>query len=239
MISNEQMIRRHEYIGGSDVVIIMGCSKFNTPWDLLLEKSQIKKCDFGGNIYSHIGNSLEGRIQDALNIKNVDEITYKKDIFECHIDGLNEIENEVQEIKVVNQSLNECLRTYEWQIRTYMYVTGLKDARLILLNRNKCSNGYLKRCVSYILKFYNLSFRHDFNNIDCAQEVINDIEFAMNNLKLYNKDLEFKQIKHCQEKQDLLVSKVSKFWDFRQQLIKDKSLINDSTFKSNFMNEFN
>ena len=71
MISPEELKRRHEYIGGSDVPIIMGASKFNKPWNLLLEKALISKKEFGGSVYTEIGNIMEPRIQNAMNLINV------------------------------------------------------------------------------------------------------------------------------------------------------------------------
>ncbi len=241
MLLDEQKLLRHTYIGGSDVPIILGCSKFKKPWDLLLEKAQIKASDFGGNIYSELGNILEPRIQSGLDLINVDEITYEKQfqnvLFQCHIDGLNQEKDEIQEIKVANQTIDECYQSYEWQIRTYMYVVGLNKARLILLPRT----GELKNLVSSIIRSNNLGYLHDFNNLDQVDvsSAIKQLNDDVANFKLYKRMFHFKDISHDDLKQEYMLSKVSKFWEFKQRLDLDNNLISDSSFIAEFNTYFN
>ncbi len=147
MLTLEQLENRSEYIGGSDVAIIMGTSPFKTPWQLLLEKARIVPNNFKGNKYTEIGNVLEPKIQDAMQIKNVDERTYEKEYYEVpfagHIDGLNEVETELYEIKVSSGNMDKTIKTYEYQIRTYMYLTELNKAHVVLLQRDKDLAKYL------------------------------------------------------------------------------------------------
>ncbi len=147
MLTKEQLENRSEYIGGSDVAIIMGASPFKTPWELLLEKARIVPNNFKGNKYTEVGNVLEPKIQEALAIKNVDEITYEKQYHEVpfagHIDGLSQAEDILYEIKVSSGNMEKVLQTYEYQIRTYMYLTDLNQARLVLLQRDANINRYL------------------------------------------------------------------------------------------------
>ncbi len=147
MLTPEQLENRSEYIGGSDVAIIMGASPFKTPWQLLLEKARINPNNFKGNKYTEVGNVLEPKIQNALDIKNVDEITYEKQYFEVpfagHIDGLSQDEKLLYEIKVSSGNMEKVLKTYEYQIRTYMYLTELDQAALVLLQREKNVERYL------------------------------------------------------------------------------------------------
>lgn len=147
MLTKEQLANRSEYIGGSDVAIIMGASPFKTPWQLLLEKARITQNNFRGNKYTEVGNVLEPKIQDALSIKNVDERTYEKTYFEVpfagHIDGLNENEDVLYEIKVSSGNMEKTIKTYEYQIRTYMYLTDIDCANIVLLQRDKDVDQYL------------------------------------------------------------------------------------------------
>jgi hypothetical protein len=236
MIQENQFIDRHKYIGGSDVPVIMGVNKFTSAWDLLLEKAQIKEKNFGGNIYTTVGNLLEPRIQKAANIKNVDEITYKRIYegvpFECHIDGLDHEESQIQEIKVANQTIHECLNSYEWQIRTYMYVVGLNKARLILLRRD----GQLKQVVNDIIKHYDLGYLHDFNNLDQddVSSAIESLEYALNNMVFSTKMLQTANIDHNDSKCELMLKKVRKFWDYKEQLDENKQLHEDDNFRLQF-----
>lgn len=236
MILEEQFKNRHLYIGGSDVPIILGCSKFKSPFELLLEKAKLVESDFGGSVYSEIGNLLEGRIQNGMKLVNVDEITYKKTFqnvnFECHIDGLNNEGNQIQEIKVTNQSLEDCYNAYEWQIRCYMYVVGINNARLIQLRRD----GKLKHIATNIIRRYKLDFLHNFNHMDNNEvtELVDELKLELDNLYLSTGMLGTKNISHDQKKEDYMLRKVSVFWDFRERLINDNSLRFNPEFKSEF-----
>ncbi len=241
MLLEEQMKLRHTYIGGSDVPIILGASKFKKPWDLLLEKAQIKVSDFGGNIYSELGNILEPRIQAGLNLVNVDEITYQKQYqnvdFQCHIDGLNQEGNEIQEIKVANQTIDECYKSYEWQVRTYMYVVGIQNANLILLPRT----GDLKSLVSHIIRSYDLGFLHDFNQLDelDVKQAVQDLNDGVANIKLYKRMFHFKKITHDPKKEAYMLSQVSRFWEFKERLDEDNKLVSNPNFIQEFNQHFN
>lgn len=236
MIQEAQFKDRHKYIGGSDVPVIMGVNKFTSAWDLLLEKAQIKEKNFGGNIYTTVGNLLEPRIQKAANIKNVDEITYKRDYlgvpFECHIDGLDHTETQIQEIKVANQTIHECLNSYEWQIRTYMYVVGINKARLILLRRD----GQLKQVVNDIIKHYDLGYIHDFNNLDQddVTSAVESLEHAINNMIFSTKMLQTINVDHIDSKCELMLKKVRKFWDYKELLDQNQELHLNDEFRLQF-----
>lgn len=241
MIMDEQFKNRHEYIGGSDITVILNQSKFKKPWDLLLEKASIKTSDFGGNVYSEMGNILEPRIQRGLNLINVDEVTYKKEYegvpFECHIDGLNQEKSQIQEIKVTSQTIDECLNTYEWQIRCYMYVVGLKEARLIQLQRA----GALKQLSSYIVKKYNFGNLHDFSTLDDIEvnEAKAELVEHIANINLSTGMLNYKFLNHDSKKEELMLTKTKLFWEFRNRLIDDPDLHKSQEFKKEFEISFN
>lgn len=174
MLTPEQLANRSEYIGGSDVAIIMGTSPFKTPWQLLLEKARIAPNNFSGNKYTKIGNLLEPKIQEAMKIKNVDERTYEKTYFEVpfagHIDGLNDLETELYEIKVSSGNMEKTLKTYEYQIRTYMYLTELDKAHIVLLQRDKELSKYLN--PSYQVKEHQLVTETLFHNEQKEEEML-------------------------------------------------------------------
>ncbi len=203
MLTPEQLANRSEYIGGSDVAIIMGCSPFKTPWQLLLEKARIMPNNFKGNKYTEIGNVLEPKIQDAMQIKNVDERTYEKEYFEVpfagHIDGLNEIETELYEIKVSSGNMDKTLKTYEYQVRTYMYLTELDKAHVVLLQRDQ-----------NLAKYLNPSFQ------------------------VKTHELKTSTLFHCSEKEEEMLKRTRMFWNFRNKLINEPYLANDTNFRDFF-----
>lgn len=240
MLLDEQKQNRHNYIGGSDVPIILGASKFKQPWDLLLEKTLIKESKFGGSIYSELGNILEPRIQKGLKLVNVDEITYSREYqqvpFECHIDGLNQALDEIQEIKVANQTMEQCYESYHWQVRTYMYVLGLNQANLILLRRD----GKLKEIVSDIIREYDLGFLHDFSNLDQTDVTmaVGDLNNRINQLKLYPSMFKVTKIRRDEVMEDYFLEKVKLFWEYKLKLDANNSLKDDEKFQADFLKEF-
>ncbi len=240
MLLDEQKLNRKDIIGGSDVPIIMGVSKFKTPWDLLLIKSGIKEDHFGGNLYSEMGNILEPRIQKGLNIINVDEITYEKTYFgvhfACHIDGLNQDKDEIQEIKVANQSIIQCYKSYEWQIRTYMYVVGLNKAQLILLPRAR----ELKNIIQKIIKKYNFSNLHNFEELDkCdVDNACEDLKKSLIDVKLYKKMFEIKSISYDSQKETEFLKKTKLFWEYRNKLVTNHTLATNFEFMEEFKGLF-
>lgn len=203
MLTEEQLKNRTEYIGGSDVAIIMGTSPFKTPWQLLLEKARIVPNRFKGNKYTEVGNVLEPKIQEALSIKNVDEITYEKQYFEVpfagHIDGLSQTEDILYEIKVSSGDLNKVLKTYEYQIRTYMFLTDLNQAELVLLQRSKDVDRYLHP-------------RFEVERKHLVQE----------------------SLFHNLEKEEEMLKRTRMFWNFRNKLVAEPHLANDTNFRDFF-----
>ena len=107
---------RNKYIGGSDIPIIMGLSKFKTRWELLQEKAGLIEPDFEENAYTEFGETLEPQIRDAINKmyeghfplfeehqKIVGKLRY-------HADGFNG--ERVLEIKTTSQ-IKESLEGYK------------------------------------------------------------------------------------------------------------------------------
>ena len=59
---------RADYIGGSDIPIIMGLSPFKRRWDLLLEKAHLAENTFSGNRFTEYGHEIEPKIRDHINL---------------------------------------------------------------------------------------------------------------------------------------------------------------------------
>lgn len=60
---------RNEFLGGSDIPVILGISSFKKRFDLLLEKAGLEDSPFHGNRYTEYGHQIEPIIREAINEK--------------------------------------------------------------------------------------------------------------------------------------------------------------------------
>lgn len=134
---------RENYIGGSDIPIILGISPFKTRYELLLEKAGLKEIEEVDNEYTRYGNTMEEKIRDYINK------TYEKDFKEgkhiindirCHTDG--EDKDCILEIKTTSQIYEKVddYKNYLVQLLFYMH--------------------YAKKCFGYLAVYERPS---DFN----------------------------------------------------------------------------
>ena len=83
---------RDKYIGGSDLPVICGISKFKTRWQLLLEKAGLAENTFEGNPYTRYGHYIEPFIRDHINLIYNTQFIPNRVIngdIRCHSDGFN------------------------------------------------------------------------------------------------------------------------------------------------------
>lgn len=83
---------RWRFIGGSDIPVICGISKFKTRWNLLLEKARLKEDDFQGNPYTRYGHYIEPFIREYINLVYNTNFIPNRVIngdLRCHTDGFN------------------------------------------------------------------------------------------------------------------------------------------------------
>ena len=83
---------RDKYIGGSDLPVICGISKFKTRWQLLLEKAGLEESPFTGNRYTEYGHYIEPFIRDHVNLVYNTNFVPNRVIngdIRCHTDGFN------------------------------------------------------------------------------------------------------------------------------------------------------
>jgi hypothetical protein len=83
---------RDKYIGGSDLPVICGISKFKTRWQLLLEKAGLEESPFTGNRYTEYGHYIEPFIRDHINLVYNTQFIPNRVIsgdIRCHTDGFN------------------------------------------------------------------------------------------------------------------------------------------------------
>lgn len=209
---------RTTFIGGSEVSTIFGTSRFKKPFELALEKAGIIENKFTGNIYSESGNILEPIIQDIFSIKNMDDKSYKKGNFICHIDGISVRKNLV-EIKVSSSTFKKIEKDAYLQIQTYLDVCGFDKCELIAFSRkdNEKFNSIFKK----IQNKYNLNWNTNFEDTEFEEEIKKelkkdildyDIDFFEIDTKIIEKDEEL--IKEIHEKCNV-------FWKFVEDLKTD------------------
>ena len=132
-------IDRNLYIGGSDIPIILGISKFKKRFDLLQEKAGLQENDFQGNKYTEYGNELEPKIREFINKDNKYPFYEDKLIvgdIRCHVDGFNG-KDTILEIKTTSQihnSLDE-YKVYLVQLLFYMNNYNVKKGMLVVYER--------------------------------------------------------------------------------------------------------
>ena len=83
---------RDKYIGGSDLPVICGISKFKTRWQLLLEKARLAEDTFTGNRFTEYGHYIEPFIRDHINLVYNTQFIPNRVIngdIRCHTDGFN------------------------------------------------------------------------------------------------------------------------------------------------------
>lgn len=83
---------RDKYIGGSDLPVICGISKFMTRWQLLLEKAGLAENTFSGNRFTEYGHYIEPFIRDHINLVYSTNFVPNRVIngdFRSHTDGFN------------------------------------------------------------------------------------------------------------------------------------------------------
>lgn len=132
---------RNIYVGGSDIPIILGLSKYKTQYQLALEKTGIAKNDFKGNEFTQFGNALEPQIRDFINITSEEynfietsTVDEEKQI-RANTDGVCKETNTLLEIKTHGK--HPTIDVYIPQMQLYMYVNNLEHGLLALYERPK------------------------------------------------------------------------------------------------------
>lgn len=129
---------RQLYVGGSDVPIILGISKYKTPFELAKEKIGLVPKEFTSNEYTVFGHALEPQIREYVNAINEtnfqpDTVINKDLKIRCNCDGADYNESLLLEIKTHGK--NPTMKVYEAQMQLYMYVFDLSAGWLALYER--------------------------------------------------------------------------------------------------------
>lgn len=229
MLTKEQRNTGRAYhLGGSDLNNIMKKSSFVSLTEFCYAKwgYQSKDKRFIGNVYTECGNQLEARVRTRYNemfnsnYEDVDHIEYVKEFthndvplrFVGHVDGFDKDKNEVIEIKVTTSSINQALKTYEWQMRCYMLLTDTDSCRLVVYKRDKD----LLDIMTHTRDILELPPRHAILGKD--MDVFNKMKKILAvNLDHYElNDLQFQTIviKRDKTKEKEMLDKCATFWEF-------------------------
>lgn len=129
---------RQLYVGGSDVPIILGISKYKNAFELAKEKIGLVPKEFTSNEYTVFGHALEPQIRDYVNAIN--ETNFQPDTninkelkIRCNCDGVDYNESLLLEIKTHGK--NPTLNVYIAQMQLYMYAFDLSAGWLALYER--------------------------------------------------------------------------------------------------------
>lgn len=153
---------RTQGIGGSDIPVIMGLSKYKTPYKLFLEKVGDVKPDDQQTEPQYWGHALESVIANRF-IEDTDLVVsypdtkrhYLHDFLYAHVDGFIEETNEVLEIKTAHaytaskwgEKDSDFIPTeYLLQIAYYCMILNAKGAHLcVLIGGNDYRHYYYKK----------------------------------------------------------------------------------------------
>lgn len=129
---------RHLYVGGSDVPVILGLSKFKTQYELAQNKTGIVKSDFKGNEYTAFGHALEPQIREYINLTTDYNFVETSTINEKHriranTDGVDHDKRTLLEIKT--HGANPTMDVYKVQMQLYMFANDLGQGLLALYHR--------------------------------------------------------------------------------------------------------
>jgi putative phage-type endonuclease len=151
MLTKKQIRARNNYIGASDVPIIMGLNKWQTVYDLwLLKTKRIEPRDLSDNQAVHFGNMLENVVAREFQKRNkIKVITPKNRYFlkdypfmTALLDRVAVDKNILIEIKTTStfnknqwgeQDSDNVPEAYLVQVMTQMLVSGLREAYLAVL----------------------------------------------------------------------------------------------------------
>lgn len=150
MITEEQRLERKNYIGGSDMPIILGLSSYKTPYQLYCEKKGIIESTFEQTQLQYWGNQLEVLIRKEFRKRNRIKVTTPKetithpfyDFLRANIDGFIPKWNSIFEAKCSHQFMAQhwgesdsdtIPMEYLVQVAFYCSVTNADSAHIAVL----------------------------------------------------------------------------------------------------------
>ena len=136
-------IDRDKYIGGSDLPVICGISKFKTRWQLLLEKAGLEVSSFSGNRYTEYGHIIEPQIREHINLTYNTQFVPNRVIngdIRCHTDGFNgECVLEIKSTSDIHSTVDG-YKVYLVQLVKYMEQNDVQRGILAVYDRPEDMN---------------------------------------------------------------------------------------------------
>lgn len=175
---------RQHYLGGSDLVALLGISPYKTRFELLQEKAGLKPIEEVENEYTTYGNTLEPFIRDYVNEnfgKNYreDKLEIENDVLpiRCHFDGI--YRQSILEIKTTGtlKKTIEDYKSYLVQLLFYMINAKKDKGMLCVYKRDKDFNEVFN---SNNLQIFLIDI-DNFKNL--VWEIKNEVERFRNDLK--------------------------------------------------------
>ena len=134
---------RDKYIGGSDLPVICGISKFKTRWQLLLEKAGLEVSSFSGNRYTEYGHIIEPQIREHINLTYNTQFVPNRVIngdIRCHTDGFNgECVLEIKSTSDIHSTVDG-YKVYLVQLVKYMEQNDVQRGILAVYDRPEDMN---------------------------------------------------------------------------------------------------
>lgn len=129
---------RNKYVGGSDVPVILGLSKFKTQYELAAEKIGLVKNDFKGNEYTAFGHAIEPQIREYINLTTdynfiENTVVNEKMGLRSNTDGVDKEAKTLLEIK--SHGAVPTMEVYKAQMQLYMFQNNLEQGLLALYER--------------------------------------------------------------------------------------------------------
>lgn len=130
--------KRTQYVGGSDVPVILGLSKYKTQYELAREKAGIVQPDFISNPYVQFGNKMEPYIREYINTVNslefiTETFVDKENMIRSNVDGID-LENKIL-LEIKTHGANPTEKVYEAQMQLYFHQTGCSYGWLAMYRR--------------------------------------------------------------------------------------------------------
>ncbi|MGX7134341.1 YqaJ viral recombinase family protein [Enterococcus thailandicus] len=132
--------KRTQYVGGSDVPVILGLSKYKTQFELAKEKARIIQPEKSSNPYIQYGNKMEPLIREYINTLNSlnfhpDTFLDKENMIRSNVDGID-LDNHIL-LEIKTHGANPTEKVYEAQMQLYFHQTGCDYGWLAMYHRPK------------------------------------------------------------------------------------------------------
>lgn len=189
---------RRLYIGGSDVPILTGYSKFKN-YETLLHEYITGEFNFESSEYTKYGNLMEPVIRDyinkelKLNAKPAYRIKKDKRI-RCNTDGYDKDKKVIIEIKT-NNGRHSNTFDYELQMQLYMWAFNVTEGYLVQYERpNNFYSGVLFD-VNNEEKYFNLEFNPEKIKIKKIKRSKPLVHSILQKIELFWKEVDKKCMK--------------------------------------------